>query len=371
MIKVLIGNIFDSKAKTLVNTVNCVGIMGKGIAKEFKTKYPDMYKQYKRKCERNEIKTGEPYIYNDLKGARIINFPTKGHWKNNAKLDDIIKGLDIFIENYKEWGIKSIAFPPLGCGNGQLDWEYVGPIIYNKLKNLDIDIEVYAPYGTNRDLLTEEYLSRYLDFSDIKRRLRLKVKPEWIIILKVVKNLGEIKYAKPVGRTIFQKICFAAEQENIANFNFRQESYGPFSPEIKPTLSTLANNNIIHENEVGQMIELKIGKEYEKFEKKYEKEIKDNLDKIQKITDLFQRIRNTEQAEEVATVLWIERKLKKKNEIISDSQVIEKIIKWKPKWQDEEKLMHIYDAILNLNLLGWTNIKIKNQGTKNFIKDSI
>jgi len=373
MIKVYIGNIFDSKTKTLVNTVNCVGVMGKGIAKEFKMKYPDMYKQYSMKCKRGEVKPGEPFIYTDLKGTRIINFPTKDHWKNNTNLDDIIKGLDIFIKKYKDWSVKSIAFPPLGCGSGGLDWEYVGPIMYNKLKNLDIDIELYAPYGTKKEQITEEYLSRPINLEDIKRKMRAKVKPEWIVLLKVIENLKEKPYANPVGRTIFQKICFIAEQLHLADFNFKKGSYGPFSNEILSTLSTLANNNIIFEKQIGKMISLRLGTEYEEYKKRYREEILKNQDKIEKITDLFQRIKSTDQAEEVATVLWIERELKNNNKdaIISDTDIIKEIIAWKSKWGNDEKMKNIYNAIINLNMLNWTDIKIENQKLKEYIKCSI
>jgi len=370
MIKVRIGNILESKAKVLVNTVNCVGIMGKGIAKEFKMKYPDMYNQYKLKCDKNEVKPGEPFIYKDLHGIKIINFPTKNHWKNYTNIDDLLKGLDIFAKKYKEWGIKSIAFPPLGCGNGGLEWEYVGPIMYNKLKDLDIDIELYAPFGTKPEQLTKEFLSRTVDIGNIRKKLRKNVKPEWIVLLKVVENLNKRCYASPVGRVIFQKICFAAEQLKLVDFHFKKGSYGPFSTETNLAKSTLANNNVIQESKIGRMFVLRLGEDYEIFKEMYKDEILKNQDKIDKITDLFQRINDTEQAEEVLSVLWIERELKNNNNDanINNIDIINGIIEWKPKWNSETKLAHIYNAIVNLNMLKWTDIKIKNKKVKKFIE---
>ena len=138
--KIMIGNIFDSTAKTLVNTVNCVGVMGKGIALDFKNKYPTMYKEYVKLCHAGEIKPGKPYLYQDLYGTSILNFPTKEHWRSPSKLSYIIEGLDWFCENYQKYDISSIAFPPLGCGNGGLSWEVVGPIMYSKLRDLPIEI---------------------------------------------------------------------------------------------------------------------------------------------------------------------------------------------------------------------------------------
>ena len=128
-----IGNMFESDVKTLVNTVNCVGVMGKGIAAEFKKKYPKMFDEYTAMCECGIVKPGLPYYYTDLTGASILNFPTKDHWRSPSRLSYIISGLKWFRENYQSLGITSIAFPPLGCGNGGLDWEMVGPIMYEYL----------------------------------------------------------------------------------------------------------------------------------------------------------------------------------------------------------------------------------------------
>ena len=113
MLEVKIGDIFDSSADVLVNTINCVGAMGKGIAKIFKDNYPLMFEDYKKKCELNQIKTGVLYPYYEDGKVRILNFPTKEHWKSPSKLEYITNGLDWFVDNYKQLGIKSIAFPPL------------------------------------------------------------------------------------------------------------------------------------------------------------------------------------------------------------------------------------------------------------------
>ncbi|HCF1155272.1 TPA: macro domain-containing protein, partial [Pseudomonas aeruginosa] len=109
MIKVLIGDMFKSEATTLVNTVNCVGVMGKGIALEFKKRWPGLMSDYEKKCKSKEVKLGEPYLYTDLAGTSIVNFPTKGHWRAASRLADIESGLLYFVRKYKEWNIESIA----------------------------------------------------------------------------------------------------------------------------------------------------------------------------------------------------------------------------------------------------------------------
>ena len=157
---ITIGNIFDSKADVLVNTVNCVGVMGKGIALDFKKRFPMMFSDYSERCAAHELKPGKPYYYHDLTGASVINFPTKDHWSSPSKLSYIIDGLDWFVENYESYGIKSVAFPPLGCGNGGLTWDIIGPIMYQKLIKLPIYIEIYAPFGTSPDKLKPEFLCK-------------------------------------------------------------------------------------------------------------------------------------------------------------------------------------------------------------------
>lgn len=159
MFKALIGDLFESRAQTLVNTVNCVGVMGKGVAEQFKKRFPGMFEDYKRRTDRKSVRLGEPYLYRNSSGIQIVNFPTKNYWRSPSRLTDIEHGLDYLSSHVEEWGITSLAMPPLGCGNGGLEWSEVGPLIYRKLHTLPIDIEVYAPYGTPKQQLTEEYLA--------------------------------------------------------------------------------------------------------------------------------------------------------------------------------------------------------------------
>jgi O-acetyl-ADP-ribose deacetylase (regulator of RNase III) len=140
------GDILDSKMKFLINTVNCVGIMGKGIALSFKGKYPEMFQDYKVRCSQKQISLGKPYCYYDKSGKTIVNFPTKYHWRNNSKILDIEKGLLYLVEHYEEWGITSIAFPPLGCTNGKLDWKQVKPLLIKYASKMNIPVEIYEPY---------------------------------------------------------------------------------------------------------------------------------------------------------------------------------------------------------------------------------
>jgi len=131
-------SLFNTGSQVIVNAVNCVGVMGSGIALEFKLRYPDMYKDYADKCSKGQVRIGEPYLY-----GNVLNFPTKNHWTRPSKIEWIEEGILHFVKAYKDLGITSIAFPKLGCGHGGLDWRKVQKIMDNHLSGLnDIDIKV-------------------------------------------------------------------------------------------------------------------------------------------------------------------------------------------------------------------------------------
>lgn len=137
------SDIFKSNCQTIVNPVNCVGVMGKGLALAFKKKYKCMYIEYKSKCENNKLLIDRPYLYYHSDKRWILNFPTKKHWKNKSNLIDIKKGLLYLNDNIKKWNITSIAFPMLGCGLGGLEDEKIKELIVKCLEKTDIKIEIY------------------------------------------------------------------------------------------------------------------------------------------------------------------------------------------------------------------------------------
>jgi O-acetyl-ADP-ribose deacetylase (regulator of RNase III) len=120
------GDLFESGAQTLVNTVNTVGVMGKGVALEFKRRFPEMFADYQRRCQAGDVRLGEPYLWRGLVEPWVINFPTKDHWRSVSKLADIERGLVYLAEHIAEWSVTSLAVPPLGAGSGGLDWATIG-----------------------------------------------------------------------------------------------------------------------------------------------------------------------------------------------------------------------------------------------------
>jgi O-acetyl-ADP-ribose deacetylase (regulator of RNase III)/uncharacterized protein YwgA len=362
MFKALIGDLFASDAQTLVNTVNCVGVMGKGVALEFKKRFPRMARDYAARCARNEVRLGQPYLYEDETGARIINFPTKGHWRASSRLADIEHGLDYLAGHAAEWHLTSLALPPLGCGNGGLAWSEVGPLIYAKLHNAHVDIEVYAPYGTPKAELTDEFLAAPSQLSLSGKGVRYeKPNPSWIALLEVLRELQAQPFANPVGRTIFQKIAYVITEMGVpTGFQFGKGSYGPFSGDMKTALHDFANRNWLHETQLGKMMAFKVGDQYERDRRKLYSEIELYRKKIEKTVDLFSRIKSTEQAEEVATIIYASRwiKARRATPTVTEQNILDYVLEWKPSWQSEEKRDAVAGAIRNLVLLNWVKADI-------------
>ena len=149
MLELVTGNLLEADTEALVNTVNTEGVMGKGIALQFKKKYPDMFDAYQRACKEGQVQPGKMHVYERremFNPQYIINFPTKRHWRSPTRIEDIKAGLNALAEEISQRHIKSIALPALGCGNGGLDWSEVLPAIRSALADLtDVHLLVYPP----------------------------------------------------------------------------------------------------------------------------------------------------------------------------------------------------------------------------------
>lgn len=356
MVKVLVGDLFDSEVQTLVNTVNCVGIMGKGIALEFKKRFPKMFKDYENLCKQGEVKLGQPYLYTQMFGKWILNFPTKDHWRSVTKLQDIINGLDYLKKHYKEWGIKSLAVPPLGCGYGQLEWRVVGPTIYRYMKQLDIPVELYAPYGTIPEELKPDFLETGVKQTEGVQRepYNQRINPSWVALVDIINRLEKEPYHWPVGRTIFQKIAYVATEEGLpTGFKYQRSSYGPFSKDVKNVITKMLNNGLIYEQRVGQMFRVLAGRTFEDSKREFADRLQEWEPIIDKTKDLFMRV-NTNQAELLSTVLFSYKTfIRESNEKPTEFDVVASVMQWKklrrPKLDREE----VAKTVRNLAIYNW------------------
>lgn len=202
MITYVSGNLFEAPAKVLVNAVNTVGAMGKGIALEFKRIYPDMFSQYRRFCENGQFTIGKLYLYKtDHKW--VLNFPTKKHWRDPSRLEYLEAGLKKFRDCYRSVGITSIGFPALGCGNGELDYEtQVGPLMEEHLGDLPISVLVYLNRPSHARIQHKD-TRRIADW--------LRSDPPTLPFGEVWQHINEILVRSRQLRTIDRQVEFVAD----------------------------------------------------------------------------------------------------------------------------------------------------------------
>jgi O-acetyl-ADP-ribose deacetylase (regulator of RNase III) len=356
----IIGDIFASKAQTLVNTVNCVGVMGKGVALGFKQRFPEMYKDYVRRCERGQVRLGQPYIYKRLVEPWVLNFPTKDHWRAVSRLSDIVAGLEYLTRYYTEWGITSLAVPPLGCGNGQLDWNVVGPTLYRHFDKLDIPVEMYAPGGTPSEQLTTEFLARKTGsgVGDL-RSAGTRLPAEAIALVGVVSRVAREPHHWPVGRTTFQKIAYFLTEAGIpTGLQYQRGSFGPFSPEIKPLIGRLMNHNVVTEQRLGRMFEITPGPTYSDARTLYMEKLREWTPTIERVADLFLRMPRTHDAEIAATVHVAATDLRRTSaRRPSEREVLDEVRRWKVRRRPPLDDREVAGAIRHLNMLGWVDLR--------------
>jgi len=224
MITYVLTEIFQSPARVLVNTVNIVGVMGKGIAKEFKDYYPEMFTQYQRLCERGEFQVGQLWLFKTPR-KWILNFPTKKHWRQSSRPEYIEAGLEKFVNTYAENSITSISFPMLGCGNGELDWEQtVQPLMVKYLKKLPIEVLIHL---RGKDPFPPEHR----DPADMKMWLRSE--PESLAFTEVWDDLCEIIKNQKTFHTLDRNVSFTVELVSQPQSGIMIESKGEsfFVPE--------------------------------------------------------------------------------------------------------------------------------------------
>lgn len=235
MVNVGEGNILKADAEALVNTVNCVGLMGKGIALQFKQAYPGNFKAYEQACRSHEVQPGRMFVYSTgsmINPRYIINFPTKTHWKGKSRLEYISKGLPALTGEVKRLGIMSIAVPPLGCGLGGLDWYEVRPLIERAFEALpDVRVLLYEPHGTP-DAKTMPV-----------RTERPKLTVARALYIKLMQQYAGLAYRLTLLE--MQKLAYFL-QESGEDLRLRYEKgiYGPYAHNLNKVLEVLEGHYI-------------------------------------------------------------------------------------------------------------------------------
>ena len=238
MIHYLTGNLLESQAKAWVNTVNTVGVMGKGIALQFKNMFPNNFKVYVQACKANELQIGKLLVTEEetlLKGKKIIvNFPTKTHWRLPSEYTYIESGLVELVKLIKEREIESIAIPPLGSGNGGLDWNKVKLILEEHLRTLECEIYIYEPNKAIQEVIKKE---------------RVKLTPARAMLLSVLYEM--VRNGEFVSEFAAEKVAYFLQRFGAADafrLDFQPNFYGPYSGKVKHVLYYLNGSYIIGYN---------------------------------------------------------------------------------------------------------------------------
>lgn len=230
MIQITSGNLLEAEVDALVNTVNCVGFMGKGIALQFKQAFPENFKAYERACHAGEVQPGHMFIFEtrSMVGPKyIINFPTKRHWKGKSKMGDIESGLKALIADVARLGIKSIAVPPLGCGLGGLNWRDVRPRIEEAFAELpDVQVQLFAPSGA----------------PDAKAMPVRTKKPNMTharaLFIKLMEQYSSMAYRLTLLE-IHKLAYFLQESGEPLRLKYQAGTYGPYADNLNKVLQTI------------------------------------------------------------------------------------------------------------------------------------
>ena len=224
------GNLLDSTAQALVNTVNTVGVMGKGIALQFKNQFPENYKAYRAACKVGEVVVGRMFVVDQVESTTggqklIINFPTKTDWRKPSEYSYIERGLADLAQLIQQRSIQSIALPPLGAGNGGLDWNRVNALIEQHLSDLDCTVFVYQPnYAVQESMKAE----------------RVKLTPARAMLLSVLFDLvrnGEFASEFAAEKIVYFLRRFGAKE--FERVRFEPNFYGPYSGQVRHVLYQL------------------------------------------------------------------------------------------------------------------------------------
>ena len=230
MIEITRGNLLTADAEALVNTVNTVGVMGKGIALQFKQAFPENYRFYRRACEKGEVQPGRMLVFETgrmLNPRYVVNFPTKRHWRGKSRLTDIRAGLETLVEEIRRRSISSVAVPPLGCGNGGLDWAVVRPLIEDAMNQLpDVKVLLFEPAGAP-DPKTMPV-----------RTPRPKMTRARALLIKLLDQYSVLGYSRTLLEA--QKLSyFLQEAGEPLQLRYQRGHYGPYAANLNPVFERL------------------------------------------------------------------------------------------------------------------------------------
>lgn len=345
-IKITDGDLLQqTDVDAIVNTVNCVGVMGKGIALQFKKKWPANFKAYSEACKRNEVRVGKMHVYDAGALATpkyVINFPTKDHWRGKSKIKFISEGLQDLTKIIDKYRIQSIAIPPLGCGNGGLDWDTVEKLIKSAFKDLpDVEVRLFAPHGAPN--------AKDLEI----RTLRPRMTHGRAAVLKVIETYRSLNYG--LSKIEVQKLAYFLQLAGESlNLQFEKQTYGPYADTLRHVLDRMDGHFV---RGVGDgVVESEIEPVQEALDEANEFIASNNncpelVERVNRVKELIVGFQTTYGMELLSTVHWVS----KQEDANSVEDAFDKVQSWNKRKRDLMKFEHVQVAWQQLEDQGWLN----------------
>lgn len=345
MIKSRQGDVLKARTEALVNTVNCVGVMGKGVALQFKKAFPENFKAYHKACKTEQVQPGRMFIYDsgDLMETRwIINFPTKRHWRGKSRMEDVESGLNALVEDVKRLKIRSIAIPPLGCGNGGLDWNEVRPKIVNAFAKVpDVEVQLFEPMGAPKPEQMAD------------RTEKPHLTPARALFIKLLDIYQSAEYR--LSKLEIQKLAYFLQVSGEPlRLNYEKHKYGPYAHNLNHVLSRLeghyiqgfGDNTSKADDAVISLVPGAVA-EAEAFLKSGHVE---SLLRLERVARLIEGFETPYGMELLATVHWV---ASEQAEDVLEEQVVNTVQAWSPRKADLFTKAHIHKTLKHLKSKHW------------------
>lgn len=343
MVELTKGNIFDAKVEALVNTVNCVGVMGRGIALQFKRAYPENFKAYKKACDAKEVFPGQMFVrdLNAIYGPRyIINFPTKRHWRGKSRLEDIEAGLYDLLDVVDRNNISSIAIPPLGCGLGGLQWADVLPLIIKAFESLpEVEVLVFEPAGAP----AAEQMA-------VTTRIP-EMTPGRAALLGLMHRYLDAAMDPTITLVEAHKLMyFMQEAGEPLKLHYVKARYGPYAENLRHVLNSIEGHFITGygDAEDKPLVPLELKPQAAEQAREFLENQQDTLDRFNRVAALFKGFETAYGMELLATAHWVAAK----EQAATPELAVERV----RAWNDRKKKFDAYDiqfAWKHLSKTGW------------------
>ncbi len=343
MIKIVRGNILEADAEALVNTVNCVGYMGKGIALQFKKAFPENFKAYERACKAKSVRPGKMFVFKtgSMWNPRyIINFPTKRHWRGKSRIEDIEAGLQALVDEVVKLGIRSIAIPPLGCGLGGLDWNTVRSMIEKAFSSLpEVRVLLFEPHGAPE---AKEMPVR-------TRRPRLT--PARALFIMLIQQYAELSYRLTLLE--IQKLAyFLQEAGEPLHLRYEAGIYGPYAHNLNKVLEILEGHFIRGYGDTQKPdVEIELLPGAARQAGDFLNSHQTSLDRLNKVSELIEGFETPYGMELLSSVHWIACHDSRPAKTVNDA--IEKIFNWNERKRRLFRAEHIRITWNRLVENGW------------------